>query len=57
MSERLLANSRRESNGRERIVKLRPKSGDASACLIVRPSVIRRGCIHLLQGLCHVETA
>src|SRR5687768_4242921 len=42
---------------RERIVKLRPKSGDASACLIVRPSVIRRGCIHLLQGLCHVETA
>src|SRR5688572_22164677 len=44
-------------NRRERIVKLRPKGGDASACLIVRPSVIRRGWPLLLQRTCQTTRA
>jgi hypothetical protein len=32
-----------KAKGRDRIVKLRPEGGDASACLIVRLPVIRRG--------------
>jgi hypothetical protein len=32
---------------------LRPEGGDASACLIIRPPVIRRGCTSRYQGLCH----